>query len=98
MPTTPTLSLHFRVFPDDALFTAVCTEFPGLITCAETMERLRLPMIRDAVIGWFDALKAAGRLDSELQRLGIEHVGDSIRFRPVIEKESASIEYSLKAC
>ncbi len=90
--------MHFSVVYQDEMFTAVCAEIPGLITCANTVERLLLPMIADAVTGWFDTMKKRGLLGEELQRLGVNPHAGAINFAPILSCDAGQISYALEAC
>lgn len=87
MPTksAPKIELHFKVAQDnEGFFTAVCSEFPGLLTCEQSLERLRVPMIQDAIVGWFDALKKRGILGDALTRFGVDPASEVIDFMPIL--------------
>jgi len=75
------------------MFTAICDEFPGLITCAPTFERLLIPMLRDAIVGWFDTLKKRGGLHEALAGLGVDPKGPTINFAPSLRGDAAEIHY-----
>jgi hypothetical protein len=91
------VTLHFTVTADDNMLTAVCDELPGLVTCAEKIDRLMVPMIRDAIIGWFDTLKKRGHLDEVLGDLGVAPGAETISFAPVLKGSGEEIEYALTA-
>lgn|GEM_PF-5388318 len=85
MKPTPKIELHFKVAQgEDQFFTAVCSEFPGLITCEQSLERLMVPMIKDAIIGWFDALKKRGLLPETLRRFDVDPTSQAIDFMPIL--------------
>jgi hypothetical protein len=95
MATPVKVELHFTVYEDDDLLTATCDEFPGLVTCAPTVERLLMPMLRDAIIGWFDALKKRGHIDEALATLKVDPGSHEINFVPVLRGDGQDITYAL---
>ena len=71
MTTLVHVELNFDVSKDeDKRLTALCREFPGLVTCADSSDEMEV-MIESAVTTWFKALEIRGTLVSELQRIGV---------------------------
>jgi hypothetical protein len=91
------VELHFTVIAEGEMFTAICEEIPGLVTCAPTMDRLLAPMLPDAIVSWFDAAKTLGQLDSVLGKLGVNPSSAGVTFQPILTGEPQQVRYALRA-
>ena len=97
MKSETKVTLHFDVTTDaDGLFTAICREIPGLLTCAESRERLGVPMLRDAVIGWFETLRKLGLYEQTMLTLDADPAASTVTFS-VKTTEGQEIRYEQRA-